>query len=65
MLVAQDDCFVVYAREARYPGDGDLPVEMEFVRCTSYEEARRLCQKYGMPGRQYIIRYLGPAGGGD
>jgi hypothetical protein len=65
MFATMDDCFVVYAREESLAGDGDLPVETEMVRCASYEEARWVCQRYSTPGRKYVIRYLGPAGGGD
>ena len=65
MIVTVDDCFVVYAREENQAGDGDLPLETELVRCASYGEARWLCQKYNMPGRKYVIRYVGPSGGGD
>ena len=64
MIVAQDDCFAVFARDEEERA-GAPPMEHEVVRCTSHDEARQFCQRYGDVHRRYIIRYLGPAGGGD
>jgi len=63
MGIAQDDCFVVFVRDEE--DSAAPPTETELVRCPTYREARWLCQKFGDPHRRYVIRYLGPAGGGD
>lgn len=39
--------------------------ERLLVRCSTYEEARWVRQEYQGPSRSCIIRYVGPAGGGD
>ena len=63
MGIAQEDCFVVFVRVEDNPAEP--PSEAELARCRTYTEARWLCQKFGDPHRRYVIRYLGPAGGGD
>ncbi len=64
MGIAQDDCFVVFVRDEE-DNAAAAPAEAELVRCPTYGEARWLCQKLGDPHRRYVIRYVGPAGGGD
>jgi hypothetical protein len=63
MVLAQDDCFVVFVREENE--SQELPAEAELVRCHTYEEARWVCRKFGDPHRRFVIRFLGSAGGGD
>jgi hypothetical protein len=59
------DCFVVFIQSP--PGIGVDPqaVERELVRCTTYEEARWVRRENAARHRMCIIRYAGPAGGGD
>jgi hypothetical protein len=39
--------------------------EMHMVSCLSYEEAHRIKSQWNQAGRACVIRYEGPAGGGD
>jgi hypothetical protein len=59
------DCYVVFARELITPGRVAYARERELVTCSSYEEARWVQRECTSPTRQCIIRYVGPAGGGD
>ncbi|HXG13041.1 MAG TPA: hypothetical protein VNK04_25005 [Gemmataceae bacterium] len=59
------DEFVVFVRLDRahpYPPE---EVEQDIFHCSSYEEARRIRQQCHRADRECVIRYLGPAGGGD
>ncbi len=62
-----EDRFVVFVRFA--PGSATLPeaVEGTQITCSSYEEARRVRRSFQHRGRGWdcIIRFVGPAGGGD
>jgi hypothetical protein len=60
-----DDQFVVYVRKD--PNDSGRPdlLERELLRCGSYAEARRVQREYGQGQPNCVIRYVGPAGGGD
>ena len=40
-------------------------VEEPLCNCATYADARRAWQEYRSPGRECVIRYVGPAGGGD
>jgi len=55
-----DDRFTVYLRS-------DRPYRSERLLATysSYDDARRLQQRLQDRSRQCVIRYVGPAGGGD
>jgi hypothetical protein len=60
-----DDGFVVFVRLDRahpYPPEA---VEQVVIHCASYEEARRVWHQYHASAHECVIRYLGPAGGGD
>ena len=59
------DRFIVFVRDDRRSPDRPQLVERELVTCPTYEEARWIRQEYGRTGRKCIIRYVGPAGGGD
>ena len=63
MVAASEDLFVVYVREDK-KHDG-LPTERKLVSCRSQEEAEMVRRENGSPGRRCIVRYMGPAGGGD
>ncbi len=55
--------FIVFVRDHRAAGADRS--ERELVRCASYAEAAWVRQECASPHRRCIIRYLGPAGGGD
>jgi hypothetical protein len=60
-----DDRFLVFVRADR--SDPNPPEEFEryLTSCPTYEEARRIQREYRTFAREIVIRYLGPAGGGD
>jgi hypothetical protein len=60
-----DDRFLVFVRADR--GSDNAPEEFEryLTSCPTYEEARRIQREYRTFARECVIRYLGPAGGGD
>lgn len=58
-----DDGFVVYIREEA--SRGDPASEVPLAVCASYEEAGWVRRENQRPGRRCVIRYVGPAGGGD
>jgi hypothetical protein len=60
-----DDRFVVYVRDEGRVDSFYGPVERELVSCSTYEEAEWVRQECAGPNRKCIIRYIGPAGGGD
>lgn len=62
---ALDDCFVVFARADHADGSDPEAVERPLASCASYEEARQVCQAYHDHATDCVIRYVGPAGGGD
>jgi hypothetical protein len=35
------------------------------LSCASYEEAHRLARAHPLGEGEYVVRYIGPAGGGD
>ncbi len=65
MEMIHEDRFVVFIREDGPSAAVPEARERELVSCASYEEAHWICQEYGGPHRKCIVRYLGPAGGGD
>ena len=60
------DCFIVYAQQ---DGAGCLErpaeIEWELASCGTYGEAHRVRQDYQRAGFHCVIRFVGPAGGGD
>jgi hypothetical protein len=57
-----DDCFVLFVRSSEdQAGPGELPV----AACPSYAEARRVRAQLGYATGECVIRFVGPAGGGD
>jgi hypothetical protein len=60
-----DDRFIVFIRQDR--GNSNRPDHSEraLVTCASYEEARRVQRYLRHAERASVIRYVGPAGGGD
>ena len=64
MESSQDDLFVVFVR---LPGQSRCPerAERPLVACPTYAEARRIRREFHYTARECVIRYVGPAGGGD
>jgi hypothetical protein len=65
MESSQDDRFIVFLRQPRgawYPPD---LAEQPLASCASYAEARRILKAFHYTARECVIRYVGPAGGGD
>jgi hypothetical protein len=60
-----EDRYVVYIRVD--PGHDERPdgAERPLLTCSSYAEARRIRRQYLAANRDCVIRYVGPAGGGD
>ncbi len=66
MEPVHDDRFVVFVRldpsHANRPDRSERP----FATCSTYEEARRIQRELHHASRSIcVIRYVGPAGGGD
>ena len=60
-----EERFAVFLRESDRRTARPETIEQEVVCCASYAEARQLQRQYQGAARQCVIRYLGPAGGGD
>jgi hypothetical protein len=60
-----DDQFIVFLRHD--PREGCWPdhAERPLVSCSSYGEARRIQRELLHAARDSVIRFVGPAGGGD
>jgi hypothetical protein len=65
MDTGHEDCYVVFVRSDRSALEPSEEAEHPLALCSSYEEARRVRQKYQGQHRNCIIRYVGSAGGGD
>jgi hypothetical protein len=65
MDLVHDDRFVVFMRND--PGCGDRPdcAERPLITCATYAEARRVQREVLSSSRLCVIRFIGPAGGGD
>jgi hypothetical protein len=63
MILIADECFEAYVRERK--ANPNRPMEWQVVNCGSYQEAEMVRRENQGPDRHCIIRYLGPAGGGD
>ena len=62
---ADDDRYVVYIRSDSGHTDRPDAGEELVAACSSYEEARRIQREYQGLSQECVIRYVGPAGGGD
>lgn len=65
MVEVHDDRYVVYVRSRRDTHDPPEDSEWPAITCSSYEEACRIRQSHRLNARDCVIRYIGPAGGGD
>jgi hypothetical protein len=65
MTSVPDERYLVFVRADR--SDPNPPEEFEryLISCPTYEEARRIQKLYRARAKECVIRYLGPAGGGD
>lgn len=60
-----EDCYLVCVRPESPTPPGLESAEEDDIMCASHEEAEHLRQEFHQQGRSCIIRYIGPAGGGD
>lgn len=65
MEAVHDDCFVVFVRDEDRNSSSPQAVERPLAACASYEEACRVRNAYSSSAGECVIRYIGPAGGGD
>jgi hypothetical protein len=65
METVHEDRFALFARADRRRAVAPDAVEELVCHCATYAEARRAWQQYRGAGREGVIRYVGPAGGGD
>lgn len=60
-----EDGFVVYLRLESTDPYSPEAAEQAVVHCSSYAEARQVRRRCHDASRECVIRYTGPAGGGD
>jgi hypothetical protein len=60
-----DDRYLIFVRADRSQNDTPEGFERYLISCATYGEARRIQREYRSLARECVIRYLGPAGGGD
>ena len=65
MDARHEECYVVFLRQDRSHAERRECEEELLGDCATYEEARQLKQAYHDTGRECIIRFVGPSGGGD
>jgi hypothetical protein len=65
MDTAQDDRFMVYLRFDARHGNPSGNQERLVAACPSYAEAKRIRRTLQDSSCECVIRYVGPAGGGD
>ncbi len=65
MNSVHDDRFLVFVRADPSPHTSPEDGERYLISCPSYAEARRIQRHYRTLSMDCIIRFLGPAGGGD
>ena len=65
MEPVHDDRFVVFIRRDMSHANPPDFAERPFMTCATYEEARRIQRHLLRQCCGCVIRYIGPAGGGD
>jgi hypothetical protein len=60
-----EDRYLVFLRVGRSEAERRACDEEALADCATYEEAREVQQRNHDVGRDCVIRYVGPAGGGD
>lgn len=64
MSTVHEDRYVLFLRHDDAEAAGPIS-EQPVASCSSYEEARRLRRQLQTTSGEYVIRFVGPAGGGD
>jgi hypothetical protein len=59
------DCFVVFVRDGSRTAGLPDALERPVAACPTYEEAAGVRRQLRRSGKRCVIRFLGPAGGGD
>jgi hypothetical protein len=66
MDTIHEDCFVVFVRADRSHDEWPENVERPVAVCSTYEEARQTQRAlHTVSAQEYVIRFVGPTGGGD
>lgn len=65
MAAVQDDRFVVFLRSDLAHSDRPDVGERDLILCATHQEARRIQRELRSHARECVIRFVGPAGGGD
>ena len=65
MESSNDDRYVVFLRHDRAHTNRPDCSERLLRTCSTYEEARSIQRAAHSTSRDCVIRYIGPAGGGD
>jgi hypothetical protein len=65
MNSVHDDRFLVFVRADRRHATPPEDFERYLISCPTYQDARRLQREMRNLDQECVIRYLGPAGGGD
>ena len=65
MNSVHDDHFLVFIRADRSQATAPEDFERYVISCPTYQDARRIQRSYRNLDQECVIRYLGPAGGGD
>jgi predicted alpha/beta-fold hydrolase len=65
MEPVHEDRYVVFLRHDRGHSNRPDCSERLLTTCGSYEEARRIQRALLQSSRPCVIRFIGPAGGGD
>jgi hypothetical protein len=65
MESAHEDRYVVFLRHDRAHSSRPDCSERLLTTCSTYEEARRIQRQMQESSRPCVIRFVGPAGGGD
>jgi hypothetical protein len=60
-----EDRYLVFLRVGLSEAERRACDEEALADCPTYEEAREVQQRYHDFGRDCVIRFVGPAGGGD
>lgn len=62
---SSSDLYLVFLRDRSREQDGPEQAEQPVAGCASYAEARQIQRLNLQAKRDCVIRYAGPAGGGD
>jgi hypothetical protein len=65
MDAVYEDRFLVFALRDDAPRERPQAVEREVASCATYEDACRVRRRYRNADIPCVIRFVGPAGGGD